>query len=1259
MKKIRAALIEADYVTKNDKAIVRLTLKRKKFFRLYDDSFEPYFYLQADDLGRATELLGQLSAEDRGKTVKLKRIERVKKLLHSKEAELLKVFCFHPSHVPLFRDKAREIGTPYEHDIRFARRYIIDKGLTPFNILEIEKEGKMIKSIQDTGEPDTRLKTLAFDIETYNPQGLPRERSDPAVMISYASKDEDDRKAGVLTFRETGKPFAKKFGTEKEMIEGFLKLVKDFDAELLLGYNSTSFDLPYLKARAEANSISFGIGRDNTSFRARRRGMFNEAKITGRLHIDLYPVVRFLGIIGALRIYKFTLENAYAEITGKKKLMVEKLGIWQMWDSDSGRGKLADYSLGDAQSTIEIGERVLPMEIEISRLVRVPLFEVAGISTGHLVELFLIQSSYQKNIVVPSRPREEEVQSREGYMLQGAYVRIPNPGVYENMAVFDFRGLYPSIITSYNIDPDMINCDCCTEQESKVSPSGSRFCTKRTGHIPEVLGNIVEHRTQIKRKIKSIPKDSEEYAILNARQQALKVLANSFYGMLAYARSRWYSKECGEAVTSFGRHYIQETAKKAEETGFEVLYGDSITSDRFVTILDQHGIIQIQNIEEFFEKYKNNATKRGEKEAIPLTGFKALTLNPKTKGSEWKEITEIIRHRANKKIFRISQKFGETIVTEDHSIMVEKGGKLVEATPEEMGGNPFVKINSVPEVKRMQQIDVYGYLKGNSYKITYKGKEKTISAKADSSHVWFNWTVRKNPVKVKRFIPLDSPDFESLCRLLGAYIPEGSSSTPETTSSRWGASISSADTRWLEQLKQDYEKLFANARSCIIKSTKKTRDLEYLTQTSVKRIRYEDHTHKLQMMNQLSAILFKAFCGQKSIGKKIPDFIFHVPEKHKLLLLEQMLKGDGTHTVNNKLGYSREYIERNFRYATRSLGLVGGLSLLLTQLGRNHYITYRPGKKLYTLGTSDRTNQSFETKLIEEKYSGYVYDLSVKDNHMFVDSCGQVLLHNTDSIFLLYKGKTKQQVLDFLTKTNSELPGNMELELEGFYSRGLFVTKKTAGKGKEGETGAKKKYALMGEDGSIKIRGFELVRRDWSPIAKKTQQKVLEAILKDGSKEKAVSIVKETIEALRAGSVPLADLAITNQIKKRFEQYEIISPEVIVAEKLKEKGTQVPIGSIVEYVVTRSGSVSEELRRKIDAKRREIRLKKNVKAKDDSRATEPISFKAESLEAAKDYDADYYINNQVMPAVLKILKELGYEEDDLKFKGTQSSLGDF
>ena len=128
----------------------------------------------------------------------------------------------------------------------------------------------------------------------------------------------------------------------------------------------------------------------------------------------------------------------------------------------------------------------------------------------------------------------------------------------------------------------------------------------------------------------------------------------------------------------------------------------------------------------------------------------------------------------------------------------------------------------------------------------------------------------------------------------------------------------------------------------------------------------------------------------------------------------------------------------------------------------------------------------------------------------------EVLYADTDSVFIVLGQKSHDDALAFMKKVNGELPGDMELELEGFYPRGVFVTRKNA----EG-AGAKKKYALIGEDGRIKIRGFELVRRDWSAIAKTTQRKVLEAILKHGSKEMAVKVVKDMIERLKEGKVPL------------------------------------------------------------------------------------------------------------------------------------------
>ena len=85
-----------------------------------------------------------------------------------------------------------------------------------------------------------------------------------------------------------------------------------------------------------------------------------------------------------------------------------------------------------------------------------------------------------------------------------------------------------------------------------------------------------------------------------------------------------------------------------------------------------------------------------------------------------------------------------------------------------------------------------------------------------------------------------------------------------------------------------------------------------------------------------------------------------------------------------------------------------------------------------------------------------------------------------------------------MEKLNSELPGVMELELEGFFKRGLWVTTR------DGTTGAKKKYALLGKDNTLKIRGFETVRRDWCGIARAVQNRVIKYVLKDGNEERGL-----------------------------------------------------------------------------------------------------------------------------------------------------------
>ncbi|MEW6528992.1 MAG: DNA-directed DNA polymerase [Candidatus Micrarchaeota archaeon] len=841
----KAIFLDVDYIYKNNRTYARLLVKGKKTTRLLY-AYDPYFYTDAIE---KKEEISKLAIRKNNEIIRIKYIEEVERIFRGEKTRLLKIYCHKPSDVVVLRSTIP--FKCYEHGIHYAKRFTMDMNISPFAVLEYEREGKEIKKFITIKESkdDIPLKKLAFDIETYNPLGAPRINKDPIIMISYACKSgcecnnkgedrykckgkyEDEFKDndenfnneyGVFTYKQSEKKFVHTSKNESEMILDFCRKINDVDPDLIYGYNSSVFDLPYLKTRAEMLNITFslgrGRGRHSTNLKLIKKGMINGAKINGRIHLDIYPGIRFFGFIGLIKAQEFTLEKIYEEMTNKKKRMIKRLNIWEMWDSGA-LDELVEYSLGDSVVTLELGETVLPLFIELSKLTKMPLFDVSLTTSGQLVENLLMHQSQIRGEIIPSKPNESEIIERQRNPIEGAFVKLPEPGIYENIAVFDFRGLYPSIIISYNIDPaSLAKCQKHSEHVEHygthesyennsnkiyVSPTGAKFISGPKGVIPSTLERVLNMRIEVKQELKKYDKQSQEYKKLYARSHALKILANSFYGYLGYARSRWYNRQCAESVTAWGRMHIHKAASQAEAAGFKVLYAD------------------------------------------------------------------------------------------------------------------------------------------------------------------------------------------------------------------------------------------------------------------------------------------------------------------------------------------------------------------------------------------------------------------------------------TDSLFLLLGDKKKEDALAFLDETNHKLPEKMELELENFYSRGVFVSKK------QDEKGAKKKYALLAEDGSIKIRGFELVRRDWSKIAKDIQYKVLEIILKEGSKEKAVAAVKETIEKLKGGGVKIEELVIYTQLTKKPENYDIISPELAAAKKAIARGVPLEKGSVIAYVITKSGK--------------------------------SISEKAEIAEYVKekDYDSDYYINNQVLPAVMKILKELGYNEDDLKNKGRQKNLGHF
>ena len=201
------------------------------------------------------------------------------------------------------------------------------------------------------------------------------------------------------------------------------------------------------------------------------------------------------------------------------------------------------------------------------------------------------------------------------------------------------------------------------------------------------------------------------------------------------------------------------------------------------------------------------------------------------------------------------------------------------------------------------------------------------------------------------------------------------------------------------------------------------------------------------------------------------------------------------------------------------------------------------------------------------------------------------------------EAEIKEQAQKFLKYLNSTLPESLELEYEGFYRRGFFVSKK--------------RYAVI-EDGEIIAKGLELVRRDWAPIVKNTQEAILMAILNEGDSDKAIKEVKKVFKRLKNGDVERKELIIHTQITKPLDQYKQVGPHVVAARRIEEHGIKVSRGTIVQYIIVKGkGSISQ-------------------------RAV-PYEY-SEGYE----YDKDYYINNQMIPAMERIMYAFGYSKKELE-----------
>ncbi len=598
---------EVDYVLENDSPLIRIfgrSRQGQSVLALCPD-FKPYFYCMPSPGSDPRALMVRMLSAEVSIPAHIAGARLENKKWLGQEITLVKATIDSPRNVRTaraFLEQIPAVKETYEKDILFKRRFIIDAGINPLGIARLRGEPAptkapaqmLLQNARVEGALDeyldlSDLRVLAFDIEVAT-RGVPDAAVDPVIMIGLT----DSEGTRVLTYGRQGEGM-ETCEDEKDAISRFVSIVREKDYDVLVGYNSDSFDLPYLRARARQVGLRLRLGRDSSEVTCQPGAVTARSIVKGRINIDLYPPVRRM-----FNLPSYTLAQVCLRLLNKKKEELTASEILRLWEggTDEGAARIARYCASDAEATAAIASEVLPTLLELSKNTKQLLADVSRMGQSQMVEWLLIREAYRRGDLVPNKPSSQELARRRRETYVGGYVLEPRKGLQRDIVALDFRSLYPTIIVTHNVDISTLDCDCCAGRNS--SPTGHHFCLNRQGFIPSIVASLVERRLEIKRQLARIDPGSPAYKRLDVMQNALKILANSFYGYSGYAPARWYSRECAESIAAWGRYYIRTTIDAAEKEGFQVLYSD--TDSVFITRQPTDRDSLVQEAKAFLEK---------------------------------------------------------------------------------------------------------------------------------------------------------------------------------------------------------------------------------------------------------------------------------------------------------------------------------------------------------------------------------------------------------------------------------------------------------------------------------------------------------------------------------------------------------------------------------------------------------------------------------------------------------------------------------
>ncbi|CAD8055365.1 unnamed protein product [Paramecium sonneborni] len=496
----------------------------------------------------------------------------------------------------------------YESKITYPLKFMIDQNLRGMG-------WAMAKNLKEEGESNCQKSYIAFttdiipieeqqnipnlriisiDIQTNSTSKILFDSSKEIIIITCIILiNPEIQKRIVFTQKqcqEINNTIIFKSENEIELLKQFHEFFITFDPDVITGYNLHDEILPFIMQRSrnlELNSEYLNYGRSKNEESLITKGRFfstvmrlRETKFVetnGRIQLDT-----LICMLRDTKISQYSLGSIYYSIFNRQIEIYDQETIIQLYDQNNIK-RIATYSLRKSEACLEtlLYKGWIYIYAEISKVTGVPIEYI--IQRGQSIKVLsqLLRQTKKDGYLVPD---ENHTKKAETCNLKGALVLEPKRGFYKiPLALFDFVSLYPSIIIAYNMCYTTIIKDYSiklNENDYYVIPEfGHKFVKQhiKKGILPQILEYLLEKRAQTKQQLKN-QEDKQKISLLDARQQALKIAANSIFGFTGCAEHGYLPcLEITQSILRVGRSILQDSIQIIQNNYpyAEILYGDT------------------------------------------------------------------------------------------------------------------------------------------------------------------------------------------------------------------------------------------------------------------------------------------------------------------------------------------------------------------------------------------------------------------------------------------------------------------------------------------------------------------------------------------------------------------------------------------------------------------------------------------------------------------------------------------------------------